>query len=598
MGRVVLNMGPLGPNPKQEMGNIILDAINMGKNSENSMAAREYMRQGMTEEEAKRQVWKDNAVEILWAGYGGAISAGAMAGFGQVANDTVAKVRNTVGNYAVGDTLTKNGRYVDLQEQANALQNQKKGAKLAKKAQEVAHNASVGDVSPGNKYRMGKVATQIAQQAGREASRAEVAEFRAAAEKYLAGQRDIQHKKLDLNAGDNGQGTVAYALAHETTHFIKDWSATKYQTYADILIEAAESKGISYDSLLDRQLARLSELRENRSLTAEELQELAYDETIAEMSETILTDTDAAQRVSQELYKQDRTLWEKIKDFFTGLVEKLRNAYKGVDPDSDIGRVMKRAIQDNETVAQAWAEAVVEAGENYQLQDGQKNNARAGEKFSLRTTTDGKAVAVVDEDILSGIDLTQWNDATKKAVKAAAKEALKSFEDGIVVDGVTRKVNKTTRKEYTGSNYSEKLAKKLPTLYVDKMRAAGALDDIVIATTDWARDGKLVHPRTDNFVDFDHGNVLIETDGHQYSAEVVVGITDKGEAVFYDVVDIQPASFTLEKQEPSTNVTTNESPDAVHEGSLVDSIRKSSRNVNSVSGNQTETENFKKWFGD
>ena len=1114
-----------------EIANIAFDAINMGKNCDVSMAVRGYMLQGMTEEEAKKKAMVDAVTDIYWAGFGGFVSGGAMAGFSGTVNMGLNKTANVMGNYAVGDTLTNNGRYVDLQEQANALQNQKKGAKLAKAAQEVAYNASVGDVSPGNKYRMGKVATQIAQQAGREASKAEMTEFRAAAEKYLAGQRDIQHKKLalnvltrayegttmvpgdrayirmiqgdkltqnildsiggketlqenakareaasmrtaasvqgsvlgleptqeraaydsdnsgqaylkdskdpvnirgiaevrdgqmyvatdegqtvkasdvsfgsygeaalysaisnmhtdtqkarsllygldssgmstqayatalqnaynkgmsgvsyegiqdysyaaklsddvrrqaweagkdrravktgeraakvdsgtlvnrekgltiqdsakeivrdsgkmneqqragvaaakvlaeaglhievyasteserqngapngiyrssdgtihiDLNAGDNGQGTVAYALAHETTHFIKDFSLEKYQTYADILIEAAESKGISYDSLLDRQLAKQAALEENRGKSAEELQKLAYDETIAEMSETMLTDTDAAQRVSQELYKQDRTLWEKIRDFFTGLVEKLKNAYKGVDPDSDIGRVMKRAISDNEKVAQAWAEAVVEAGENYQLQDGtvigtdgnsadylysnrvtdkktldfldgqetvttyktmqlvdgklyppmaavvagsyedyselgkweaatehpelikldksgkpkftlnkgkgqgslaaaynpymhssnlvlndqfsgaytrpnlvtvecrvpvseltsgykaqyakdsvgwhswhtgtvagalrqqtgterqvllsrwimpvrivpnaevaqmykqlldgtdiavpdnvvppalltelkkagvtisesgriqdgQKNNARAGERFSLRTTTDGKAVAVVDEDILSGIDLTQWNDATKKAVKAAAKEALKSFEDGIVVDGVTRKVNKTTRKEYTGSNYSEKLAKKLPTLYVDKMRAAGALDDIVIATTDWARDGKLVHPRTDNFVDFDHGNVLIETDGHQYSAEVVVGITDKGEAVFYDVVDIQPASFTLEKQEPSTNVTTNESPDAVHEGSLVDSIRKSSRNVNSVSENQTETENFKKWFGD
>lgn len=673
--KLAIQMGVEGSEEMfTEMGNIILDAINMGKNSDNSMAAREYMRQGMTEEEAKRQVWKDNAVDILWAGYGGAISAGTMAAGGQLATDTVRKASNTIGNYSVGDTLTKNGRYVDLQEQANALQNQKKGAKLAKAAQEVAHNASVGDVSPGNKYRMGKVATQIAQQAGREARGAETAEFRKAAEKFLEGQRGIQNKKLalnvltraydgtamlpgdkaymrmiggekltqeilnsvggketlqenakpsveasmrtignvqssvlgiapetktefdsdnsgqaylkdskdpvnirgiaevkdgqlyvstdegqtvkasdvsfgsygeaavysaignmhadtgtaqsllagldssgmstqayatalqnaynkgmsgvsyegiqdysyaaklsddvrrqawaagrdrraaktaeraakvdsgtlvnrekgltiqdsakeivrdsgkmneqqkagvaaakvlaeaglhievyasteserrngapngiyrssdgtihiDLNAGDNGQGTVAYALAHETTHFIKDFSETKYQTYADILIEAAESKGISYDSLLDRQLAKVSALEENRGKTAEELQELAYDETIAEMSETMLTDTDAAQRVSQELYKKDRTLWEKIKDFFTGLVEKLRSAYKGLDPDSDMGRVMKRAIQDNETVAQAWAEAVVEAGENYQLQDGQKNNAREG----------------------------------------------------------------------------------------------------------------------------------------------------------------------------------------------------------------------------
>ena len=679
--KLAIQMGVEGSEEMfTEMGNIILDAINMGKNSENSMAVREYMAQGMTEEKARQQVWKDNAVDILWAGYGGAISAGAMAAGGQLATDTVRKASNTIGNYSVGDTLTKNGRYVDLQEQANALQDQKKSTKLSKAAQEVAQKASTGDESIGNKYRMGKVASQIAKQAGREANKAETTEFRNAAEKYLSERRDIQDKKralnvltraydgttipgdsaamrrwgnqmtreilegiggkqtlqenakaraasaiqtaldvqssvlgfeptrgetayeynqegdtqaylkdssdpvniraedpvakiengkmwlntddgqtveadnvsfgtaedaelasvvsrmnitadqanslyaartasgmsaksyatalqnaylkgfsgvtyngiqdysaaaklpgdvrrqaweagrdrraaktaeraakvdsgtlmtdkkgltfkdsakgiqnlndqqktgvaaakvlaeaglhievyasteserqngapngiyrssdgtihIDLNAGDNGQGTVAYALAHETTHFIKDFSPAKYQTYADILIEAAESKGISYDSLLDRQLAKQSALEENRGLTAEELQELAYDETIAEMSETILTDTDAAQRVSQELYKQDRTLWEKIKDFFTGLVEKLRNAYKGVDPDSDIGRVMKRAISDNEKVAQAWAEAVVEAGENYQLQDGQKNNARAGERFSVR----------------------------------------------------------------------------------------------------------------------------------------------------------------------------------------------------------------------
>ena len=130
------------------------------------------------------------------------------------------------------------------------------------------------------------------------------------------------------------------------------------------------------------------------------------------------------------------------------------------------------------------------------------------------------------------------------------------------------------------------------------MRFASALGDIVLATTDWARDGKLAHPRVDNFVDFDHGNVLIETAGRQYSAEVVVGITDKGESVFYDVVDFEPVNFTLKKQESSTNVTTNESPDAVQEDSFTNSIRKSSRNVNSIFENQTETDSFKKWFGD
>ncbi|MDY4490928.1 MAG: hypothetical protein SPE19_10455 [Candidatus Faecousia sp.] len=673
--KLAIQMGVEGSEEMfTEMGNIILDAINMGKNSENSMAVREYMAQGMTEEKARQQVWKDNAVDILWAGYGGAISAGAMAAGGQALSSGVNRVHSTVGNYAVGSQLLENGRAVDLQEQAESLTNEKKRAKLQKAAADVASNTSAGDKSFRNTYRTGKVATQIAQQAGREARGAETAEFRKAAEKYLEGQRGIQNKKhalnvltraydgtamlpgdkaymrmiggekltqeilnsvggketlqenakpsveasmrtignvqssvlgiapetkaefdsdnsgqafrksdsepinilssepiarvengvlylntddgkeiaasdvsygnsgeaavyaaisnmqtdtetarsllsgiddsglsssayaraiqnayyrgmngvkfedtpgysdaaklpetqrraaweagkqrraakvqereslidsgkagtresgvtmqesaksirnlnkqqqtgmaaakalaaaglhvevyasteaerkagkpngvyrkadgsiaIDLNAGDNGQGAVAYALAHETTHFIQDYSPAKFETYAELIIAAAESKGISYDSLLARQLARLSEMEEYKNLSETELQDIAYDETIAEMSETILTDTDAASRLSQQIYKQDRTLWQKIKDFFTGLVEKLRNAYRDSDPDSEIGRMLKRAVQDNAEIAQAWAEAVREAGENYQLQDGGKNNAREGE---------------------------------------------------------------------------------------------------------------------------------------------------------------------------------------------------------------------------
>ena len=84
-------------------------------------------------------------------------------------------------------------------------------------------------------------------------------------------------------------------------------------------------------------------------------------------------------------------MWEKIRDFFTGLVEKLRSAYKGLDPDSDMGRITRQAIRDNEKVAQAWAEAVVEAGENYQMQDGTGTNA--GEDPSIRLSPREQATA-------------------------------------------------------------------------------------------------------------------------------------------------------------------------------------------------------------
>lgn len=93
------------------------------------------------------------------------------------------------------------------------------------------------------------------------------------------------------------------------------------------------------------------------------------------------TVTDTIGRIAGKHQNQDRTLWEKIKDFFTGLVEKLRNAYQDAEPNSEIAKILKRAVKDNEALAEAWASAVVDAGENYQLQDGQKKDAREHELF-------------------------------------------------------------------------------------------------------------------------------------------------------------------------------------------------------------------------
>ena len=61
----------------------------------------------------------------------------------------------------------------------------------------------------------------------------------------------------------------------------------------------------------------------------------------------LLTDTDAIGRIAGKLKNQDKGLWEKIKDFFTGLVEKLRSAYQDAEPDSEIAKILKRAIKDN-----------------------------------------------------------------------------------------------------------------------------------------------------------------------------------------------------------------------------------------------------------
>ena len=211
--------------------------------------------------------------------------------------------------------------------------------------------------------------------------------------------------------------------------------------------------------------------------------------------------------------------------------------------------------------------------------------ANGEDSYSVGETDDGRAVAVVDNDILSHIDTSTWDGAKKAQAKAAAKTALLAFEDGIQVNGITYKVNRTSRREYTRSEDTERLARRTPDAFADKMRAADIADDIITATTSWAKDGKLKHPRRDSFVDFAHGDVLIQAGANQYDAETVVGITADGEYVFYDVVDMTPTSFTTKKEPSPTAAGDNASSDiqeSSSERSISRSTEKSNREISGV----------------
>lgn len=266
----------------------------------------------------------------------------------------------------------------------------------------------------------------------------------------------------------------------------------------------------------------------------------------------------------RELY-----VWEEI----------MEDAYAGIDSYGQrASRYHEQATRLLDRVQEAPAHTVSEP-ENVHLRAVDEPKGRGPpERFSVEKTDDGRAVAVVDDDILSGIDTKTWDKTKKAQAKAAAKAALLTFKDGIQVNGIDYKVNRTSRREYTRSEDTERLYREDKAAFADKMRAAANADDIITATTDWTRDGTLTHPRTDSFVDFAHGDVLIQSGNNQYDARVVVGITSGGEYVFYDVVDMEPTSFTKKEETPTTALS-NKALGDIHGASLDDSISKGSENV-------------------
>lgn len=189
----------------------------------------------------------------------------------------------------------------------------------------------------------------------------------------------------------------------------------------------------------------------------------------------MLTDTDAAGRIAGKLKAQDRTLWEKIKDFFTGLVEKLRNAYQDAEPDSEIARILKRAVQDNEALAEAWASAVVDAGENYQLQDGQKKNAQEGVRYSVRT-------AFANE-------LQEWFDTTTHDER---KESGKRFLVGTTTD-VLESIGVRDYQIYFGGSKIDKILEKNSSMSLDTIkRAVNLLEDPILIMQSRTVDDSIV----------------------------------------------------------------------------------------------------------
>lgn len=256
-----------------------------------------------------------------------------------------------------------------------------------------------------------------------------------------------------------------------------------------------------------------------------------------------------------------------------------RNARNGGRMPTDLYRDTAGEIEARDTAKrrELTAQERRETSPDYGSEDTVFANGE--DSYSVGETDDGRAVAVVDNDILSHIDTSTWDSAKKAQAKAAAKTALLAFEDGIQVNGITYKVNRTSRREYTRSEDTERLARRTPDAFADKMRAADIADDIITATTSWAKDGKLKHPRRDSFVDFAHGDVLIQAGANQYDAETVVGITADGEYVFYDVVDMTPTSFTT-KKEPSPTAAGNNASSDIQESSSGRSISRSTEKSN------------------
>ena len=167
---------------------------------------------------------------------------------------------------------------------------------------------------------------------------------------------------IDLNAGETGEGTMLFTIAHELTHFIKAWSPAKFKVLANFLVEQYGKKGKSVEQLVRNQMEHMK-ASGRKDVTYDK----AFEEFVADSMETMLTSGNVLESLA-EIKRRDEGLWNKIKEFFSDLVEHLKkvvNAYSGFAPDTIEGQTVAEMKDVIEQLESLFTDALVDASENF-----------------------------------------------------------------------------------------------------------------------------------------------------------------------------------------------------------------------------------------
>ena len=346
---------------------------------------------------------------------------------------------------------------------------------------------------------------------------------------------------IDLNAGIDGKGTMLFTIAHELTHFIRHWSPAKFKVLANFLNEQYGVKGKSVSALVEEQIAKAK--RNDRTISQDE----AYEEVVADSMESMLIDGNVVQ-VMTDLKKQDKSLWQKICDWFKDLAADLKaivDAYTGKTPDSVEGKLVAD-MQDVIVVLESlYADALVDASENRQAAPKAEKNTtqEGGAKFQTRNVNGGQVVWI-ESNILKenkGLPVHQF---VANYIAEHIGEVYTIIESGQKVY-----IGRDLPGEYTQSKYTKAILRNNSNISRAKNRASANLGEMIEIATNrrWektkhhgSKDAKYGMYRYDTRFGFPVKDTSGRVTGANiFRAELVIRNASDGKKYLYDIVSIK-----------------------------------------------------------
>ena len=201
--------------------------------------------------------------------------------------------------------------------------------------------------------------------------------------------------RVDLNAGAIYEGKLEDAsmlrtVSHELTHFMAETAEAEFKELQSFLVEKLSAwEGHSIQDLVDEKLAAAKS--HGRDISTEE----ALEEVVADGCEMMLRDSKAIRQLAEE----NRTLFEKVRDWMTRFFDALRKAFEGVEavhPESI--HMMENYAEELQNL---WDDALTAAVKNAKTAN--ENGTAQVERFSMRTPVEET------RDLIAVHNLTEEN---------------------------------------------------------------------------------------------------------------------------------------------------------------------------------------------
>lgn len=332
----------------------------------------------------------------------------------------------------------------------------------------------------------------------------------------LYSQGEIKISKKAAESFKDPSAAERFVIKHELLHRVETLAPKHYTKLRELIYNYAQKQN---DSSLS--VAEQAVLKKNIDM------DTAIDEVAA--------DYIGNESFALDVAMHDLTLADRIKGFAKDILDQL-----GIKKYSEAERI-----------ARTWEKACAEAKKTVDKSKNRVGNdveVKGDVKYSIGYTADNRPVTVIDKDLLKNVPKNQWIAETKKAIS--------KFKPAISVSGRLIKVNAVTENEYLNSKYTKKLRKSDNLKYIDKLNAAGHLDEIILTSTNYVNED-LKHSRSDSIKEFARGKTLLQIGKNQYTAEIVVGFTSSKNMVLYDIINLADTNFKLNQQTKQEAIPNN-----------------------------------------